>query len=431
MAKAGKYAEERAGAVSAFEIAAAFLTLIAAVGWLNSRFLGLPTGVAMVLAGTGGAGLLLGLRALGALPDAAAPVLTVLRNLDFPQAVLGYLLAFLLFAGAMQVDLSELRRRRASVWSLATVGVLASTAVVGGGLWLAARGLSLPLTLAWAMVFGALISPTDPIAVLAVVRTGRLSKRLQAVLQGEALFNDGIGIVVFLAAVAVATGGGSVDPARAVLKVIVQAGGGLMLGLACGFIGVRAMRAIDDYAVEVAITVAMAMGAYALAQAIGLSGPIAVVAAGLIVGESTENATMSATTRRHVQAFWGLIDEILNALLFLLLGLQLVVVGLYPAHAGLWLAATALVLATRLLVVLPWGAFFRRRHDERGATAILAWGGLHGALSLALALAVPANPARGLILSTTYAVVMFSIVVQGLTFPWVVGRVGGRPREPK
>ncbi|MDQ2861147.1 MAG: sodium:proton antiporter [Pseudomonadota bacterium] len=417
--------------MSAFEIAAAFLTLIAAVGWVNSRFLGLPTGVAMVLAGTGGAGLLLGLRASGALPDAAAPVLTVLRNLDFPQAVLGYLLAFLLFAGAMQVDLSELRRRRASVWSLATVGVLGSTAVVGGGLWLAARSLSLPLTLAWAMVFGALISPTDPIAVLAVVRTGRLSKRLQAVLQGEALFNDGIGIVVFLAALAVATGGGSVDPARAVLKVIVQAGGGLMLGLACGFIGVRAMRAIDDYAVEVAITVAMAMGAYALAQAIGLSGPIAVVAAGLIVGESTENATMSATTRRHVQAFWGLIDEILNALLFLLLGLQLVVVGLYPAHAGLWLAATALVLATRLLVVLPWGAFFRRRHDERGATAILAWGGLHGALSLALALAVPANPARGLILSTTYAVVMFSIVVQGLTFPWVVGRVGGRPREPK
>jgi CPA1 family monovalent cation:H+ antiporter len=183
------------------------------------------------------------------------------------------------------------------------------------------------------------------------------------------------------------------------------------------------MRAIDDYAVEVAITVALAMGAYSAAQAMGLSGAIAVVAAGLIVGESAEGSTMSETTRVHVQAFWTLVDEILNALLFLLLGLQLAVVGLRAGHASLWLAAVVLVLASRLVVVAPWGAFFGLRHDERGATAILAWGGLHGALSLALALSVPSSEARPLILSTTYVVVLFSVVAQGLTFPWLVRRI--------
>jgi CPA1 family monovalent cation:H+ antiporter len=413
--------------VSPFDVTAGFLALIAAVGWLNSRLLRLPVGVAMVLAGTLGAAALLGLRAMGALPDLAAPFLGVLRVLDFPRTVLGYLLAFLLFAGAMQVDLAEMRRRRLAVWSLATLGVVASTALVGGGLWLAAQVLSLPLPLAWAMVFGALISPTDPIAVLAVVRTGDLSKRLQVVLQGEALFNDGIGIVVFLAAVAVAGDGGAVHPMEAVLRVAVQGGGGLAFGLAAAFLAVRAMRAIDDYAVEVAITVALAMGAYSAAQALGFSGAIAVVAAGLIVGESAEGSTMSETTRLHVHGFWTLIDDILNALLFLLLGLQLAVVSLQPRHAGLWLAALVLTLATRLVVVAPWGAFFGLRHAERGATAILAWGGLHGALSLALALSVPASAARPLILSTTFVVVLFSVVAQGLTFPWLVRRVGAAP----
>ena len=186
--------------MSAFDLAAGFLGLVAAVGWLNSRFLGLPAGVAMVLAGTAAAAALLGARAMGALPEPAATALAALRAFDFPQTVLGWLLAFLLFAGAMQVDLAELRRRRLSVWSLATLGVLASTLLVGGGLWLSARALAIPLPLAWALVFGALISPTDPIAVLAAVRAGELSARLRAVLQGEALFNDGVGIVVFLAA---------------------------------------------------------------------------------------------------------------------------------------------------------------------------------------------------------------------------------------
>ncbi len=416
--------------MSLFDIIAAFLCLVALVGWLNSRFLQLPSGVAMVLAGACGAGVLLALQGLGDLSAAAGVALTTLRRLDFPKTVLGYLLAFLLFAGAMQVDLGELRRRRLSVWSLATLGVLASTFMVGGGLWLAARWLGLELPLAWAFVFGALISPTDPIAVLAVVRQGRLSKLLQSVLQGEALFNDGVGIVVFFAAVAVASGGQDPQPVHAIVRVFVEAGGGLALGLVSGIVAVRAMRAIDDYAVEVSITLGLAMGAYAAAQALHISGPIAAVAAGLIVGDGGTASAMSETTRRYLQGFWTLIDEILNALLFLMLGLELVVVGLNLRNAGFWLAAIGLVLAARLVVVLPWGAFFRRRHDERGAIAILAWGGLHGALSLALALSLPATGSRDLILSTTYVVVLFSVAVQGLTFPWLAGRATAKPAAP-
>jgi len=405
-----------------FEIAAGFACLVAAVGWLNSRFFDLPTEIAMVLAGVGGAALLLAGRAFGVLPDAVARALDTVRGVDFSRAVLGYLLAFLLFAGAMQVDLTELRRRRLSVWSLATLGVLGSTFLVGGGLWAAAQALGIDLPLVWALVFGALISPTDPIAVLAVVRRGSLSKALQAVLQGEALFNDGVGIVVFSAAVVMA-GGHDVAPLHAVVQVIVAAGGGLLLGLAASLAAVRAMRAIDDYAVEVTITIALAMAVYTFAQALQLSGAIAVVAAGLIVGDRSADAAMSETTRQYVRAFWTLVDEGLNAVLFLMLGLQLAIVSLDLRHAGLWLAAIVLTLIVRFAVVWPWGAFFRRRLDEHGATPILAWGGLHGALSLALALSVPASTSRDLLLSITFVVVLFSVVVQGLTFPVLVKRL--------
>jgi CPA1 family monovalent cation:H+ antiporter len=332
------------------------------------------------------------------------------------------MLGFLLFAGAMQVDLSELRRRRLAVWTLATLGVLASTAIVGTGLWLAARGLNLALSLPWACVFGALISPTDPIAVLAAVRQGRLSKILEVVLQGEALFNDGVGIVIFTAAVAIAGGGADLQPLTVVGQVAVQAVGGLLFGLAAGWLAIRVIGMIDDYAVEVTLSLALAAGVYALAQAIGVSGPIAVVAAGLLMGDAGLKTSMSETSQRHVREFWTLIDEILNALLFMLLGLQVLVIPFDLKLAGLWGAALVLVLAARFAVVLPWGTYFQLREGQRHAGFVLGWGGLHGALSLAMALSVPRGPAQVLILSTTFAVVVFSVVVQGLTFGWVASR---------
>jgi CPA1 family monovalent cation:H+ antiporter len=412
--------------MTAFDLAAIFLALVGLVGWLNVRFFHLPTATAMVLAGLAGAGLLLAARTWLPGPNAAGQLVGVIAGVDFPKTVLGYMLAFLLFAGAMQVSLAELRKRLLAIGSLATVGVLASTLIVGGGLGLTARLLDLPLTLPWAFVFGALISPTDPIAVLAAVRQGSLSKTLEAVLQGEALFNDGIGIVVFTAAVAIASGGGELHPLQAIGQVAIEAIGGLALGLAASLIVIAGMRAIDDHAVEVGLSIALAVGVYALADALRVSGPIAVVVAGLMVGNLGMRTAMSDITQRNVHGFWTLVDEILNALLFLLLGLELVVVPFDPKMAGLWIAAILLVVLARLVVVAPWGAFFRRREQQRGASLLLGWGGLHGALSLALALTLPPGEARTLVLSTTFAVVIFSVLAQGLTFGGLAAKFATR-----
>lgn len=398
-----------------FQLAAVLLTLIAVVGWVNARVLRLPQGVAMLAAGLIGALALSAYRILAPGDQEAARAAQAIGKVDFPETVVGYMLAFLLFAGAMQVDLHELRRRRLAVWTLATLGVLASTAMVGGGVWLAARALGIGLPLRWALVFGALISPTDPVAVISTVKRGQLSVGLKAILQGEALFNDGVGIVVFLAMMALAQDG-STNASAAALSVVIKAGGGLCLGLAAGLIAVRAMRAIDDYAVEVCLSLALATGVYAGADALNLSGPIAVVAAGLLMGDLGLASSASELTQRYLRGFWTVVDEILNALLFFLLGLELLVVPLELRSAGLWLAAIPLVLLARLATVLPWGAYFHLRQAERGPSLILAWGGLHGALSLALALSIPHGPFKSLILSITYAVVVFSVAVQGLTF---------------
>lgn len=400
--------------MSPFELATLFLTAVALGSWVNARTARLPHGVAMLLVGVAGALAILALKAVR--PDLAAGLVGALGHVDFAQTVLGYMLGFLLFAGAMQVDLAELRRRRLSVWSLATIGVVASTVIVGSGLWLAAQMLGLPLPMAWAFVFGALISPTDPIAVLATVKRGHLSKGLQVILQGEALFNDGVGIVVFSALLAFAAGVAP-TPVEALGQVFVQAAGGLAIGTVGGWIVLKAMRGIDDFVAEVSLSLALAMAVYSGAQALHLSGAIAAVGAGLLIGESRRSgADMSAATEVYLRSFWTLADEILNALLFLMLGLQLIFVPLGPGAIGFCAVAVVLVLAARFAVVFPWGSYLHLRQEERGANLILAWGGLRGALSLALALSIPVGPHRPLILAATYVVAAFSVAVQGLTF---------------
>lgn len=413
--------------MSSFDLAALFLTAVGLAAWVNARTARLPHGIAMLFVGIAGALAILAFKALR--PDLARGTIDAVIRINFARTVLGYMLAFLLFAGAMQVDLTELRRRRLSVWTLATIGVLASTAIVGAGLWLAARALGVQMPLPWALVFGALVSPTDPIAVLATVKRGHLSKALQVILQGEALFNDGVGIVVFTAMLAFATGA-SASPLRAVLDVFVGAAGGLAIGSVAGALVVRALRDIDDFVVEVSLSLGLAMGVYSVAQALHMSGAIAAVAAGLLIGEGRTRRPSGKTAQAYLESFWVLVDEVLNALLFLLLGLQLVVVPLEPAEAGLCVAAILLVLISRFAVVLPWGAYLHLRHQERGANTILAWGGLHGALSLALALSLPPGPERPLILAATYAVAAFSIAVQGLTFAPLVRRLHGRGAAP-
>ena len=399
-----------------FELVAALMTVVALAGWLNVKTLHLPHGVAMLIAGLVAAGGLFVLQWLFPQFEVGRQISDYINHIDFVTTVTGYMLAFLLFAGAMQVDLGEMRRRWASVAALATLGVAGSIIIVGIGLWFIADKLGLPLPLAWALVFGALISPTDPVAVLATVRLVKLSKTLQVVLQGEALFNDGVGIVAFTALLALATGTGAVSPSLVVIDVVVQALGGLVFGMAASFLVIRLMGTLDDFAVEVSMSIALAMASYAAAQALHLSGAIAVVGAGMLFGGARAKEAMRGETEAYLMGFWTLVDEILNALLFLLLGVEMIAVPFYAHQLGLLLAAIPLVLVARFAVVLPWGAYYRFRQSEKRPTLILGWGGLHGALSLALALTLPQGPERALILSITYAVVAFSITVQGLTF---------------
>jgi CPA1 family monovalent cation:H+ antiporter len=405
-----------------FGLAAILMSLVALAGWANAMTLKLPHGVAMMLAGLLGALTVFLLQWL--VPELALlkKIETVVSDIDFTKAVTGYMLAFLLFAGALQVDVNEMRRRWFSIAALATLGVLVSTIVVGFGLWLIAGVLGLPLPLIWALAFGALISPTDPVAVIATVRHIKLSQTLTSLLQGEALFNDGVGIVAFTGLVAVAVGGDP-HPLRDVMDIIVQAVGGLALGLASSAVVIRLMDMLDDFAVEVSLSIALAMSVYAGAQALHLSGAIAVVGAGMLFGGQRAQKSMSGETEAYLKNFWVLVDEILNALLFLLLGVEMIVVPFYANETGLLLAAIPLVLAARFVVVIPWGVYYRFRHGERGATTLLGLGGLHGGLSLALALSLPEGPERTLLLAVTYAVVAFSIAVQGLSFGPVAKRI--------
>ena len=412
------------------QLAAVFLALMAAVGWFNARTVRLPQSAAMLSSGVLAAAVLLTAQTVIGPFWGFETVQAEVQRLNFPEAVLGYMLAFLLFAGGMQVDLGEFRRRRAAIFSLATLGVVASVALVSMGVWCAARLVKIDLPLPWAIVFGALISPTDPVAVMSAVRSGGLSPRLGAVLQGEALFNDGVGLVVFTAAVAFVRSGDTPNLWHAAGAIGLEAGGGLVLGVLAGRLVVWAMRAIDDYVTELTASLALAIGVYVLGQSLNVSGPIAAASAGLMLGSYGFKTAMSDETQRYIKGFWHVVDEVLNGLLFLLLGVQVFVVPFHLNEIGVWAAAIVLTALARLAVVLPWGAYFHFRHEERGASLVLAWGGLRGAISLALALTLPREPARDVVLASTFAVVIFSVLVQGLTFGRLTRRLNPEAPAP-
>src|SRR3569832_343485 len=398
-----------------FELVAALMAFVGIAGWINVKTLHLPHGVAMLVAGLFAAVAISLLQAFVPEFGLAKDITDTVNRIDFVDTVVGYMLAFLLFAGAMQTDLAEMQRRWLSIGALATLGVAGSIVIVGFGLWYAASLLGIALPLIWALLFGALISPTDPVAGLATVRHVKLSKTLTVVLQGEALFNYGVGIVAFTALLAIAGGTGDVSAAHTVIEVASEALGGLGLGIGLSWLTLRLMETLDDFAVETSLSIALAMGTYAIAQAFHLSGAIAVVGAGMLFGGPGAKKAMEGETQKYLFSFWILVDEILNALLFLLLGVEMIAVPFAGRQFGLLLVAIPLVLLARFAVVQPWAALYRFRQGERGPALILGWGGLHGALSLALALTLPAGPNRAVILSITYAVVAFSFVVQGLT----------------
>jgi len=349
----------------------------------------------------------------------------ILKSIDFNQTLMHGMLSFLLFAGALHVNLSDLAEQKWLIAILATLGVIASTAIVGVLLWFFLLFIGINLPFLYCLVFGSLISPTDPIAVLsptdpiavlAILRSAHAPKTLKTQITGESLFNDGVGVVVFLLISGFAFGGIDITVGSVIIFFLEEALGGAVFGFVAGGITFAMLRRVDNYQVEILLTLALVTGGYSLAEALHVSAPIAVVVAGLMIGNHGRSLAMSEITREHLDTFWELIDEILNAVLFVLIGLEILLItfDIQLLVAGGF--SIVIVLMARLVSVsIPVFFITKFRELSPGVTRILTWGGLRGGISVALALSLPASPEREIILAITYCVVVFSILVQGLT----------------
>jgi CPA1 family monovalent cation:H+ antiporter len=418
--------------MSIFDTIAILLVLCACFGFINARVLRLPRTIALMLMGLGLATLLL---LVGEVAPAWAEHARVFvaTKIDFNEALMGVLLSFLLFAGALHVNLDDLKAQRSIIFLLASIGVLVSTFLVGSVFYYLARLFGLEISYLYCLVFGALISPTDPIAVLGILKKVGAPKTLETKICGESLFNDGVGVVVFLTLLGLATGRLHADAGHIAVEFVKETGGGIVLGLLLGWICYWMLKKLDDYSVEILITLACVTGGYSLAGYLHLSGPLAMVVAGLLIGNHGRSFAMSETTREHVDTFWELVDEILNALLFVLLGLELLILVFEGRFLVLGLLAIPLVLFARFIAVgAPIVLMRRWRTFTTGAVRVLTWGGLRGGISIALALSLPGGEERDLILTVTYVVVVFSIAVQGLTVGPLMRKLGivGRAESP-
>lgn len=412
--------------LSLFEIAALLLAVSALFGWINHVVLRLPHTIGLlVMALLASLAMLLAERLFPAL-SITDTMQSAIGQIDFYATVMEGMLAFLLFAGALHVDFDFLRNQKWAIGTLATIGVCISTAIVGFGFWFLSGMFDVEIPLIWALVFGALISPTDPVAVLSLLKSVNVPQSLEAKIAGESLFNDGVGVVVFsiLLAIAVgAHGGEAVGVGEVAELFFLEAGGGVVLGLITGWIAYRAMATMDQYTLEILITLGAVAATYAIALRLHISGPIAVVVAGLLVGNRGARVGMSEETRKHLFEFWELIDEILNSVLFLLIGLEVLILTFDPSYGVLAVFTIPLVLGARLLAVsLPVFSLSRFLPFTSGAIPVLTWGGLRGGISVALVLSLPENEFKPVILIATYAVVLFSIIVQGLTVKSVISR---------
>ncbi len=403
------------------DIPALILVLAALFGWLNHRFLGLPMTVGLVVIALVTSMGLLAIDALFPHLGIGDSVRNLMSSIDFRATLMEGMLSFLLFAGAMHVDLDELLNRKWTVLTLASAGVLLATAINAAGFWFFANWLGFAVPVMTALVFGALIAPTDPVAVLAVLKRLKVPPQLEATIKGESLFNDGVAVVLFSVLATIAFGSDPVTLQSGVQLFLVEALGGAVLGFFAGTIAFYALRSLDDYVLEVIITLALVTGAYSIALQFHLSGPIAMVIAGLIIGNKGVRYAMSDVTKQHLNKFWELLDEILNAALFILIGFEVMVVQFNQNLILLSLIAIPLVLFSRWVSVgVPISIASLRDPFTRGTVPILTWAGLRGGISVALVLSLPDTDARSVLLTVCYAVVVFSVIVQGITVERVI-----------
>lgn len=390
------------------------IVLASFFAYLNVRFLKLPSTIGiMVLA----MAVSLFLVAFGNIfPNTLYRISTLIDGFDFTELLMGAMLNFLLFAGAIHINLKDLREQRGPIMTFSTVSVVISTFVVGTLVYfIPVKGLEIPYL--YCLLFGSLISPTDPVAVLSILKQAKVRKSLETKIAGESLFNDGVAVVVFAVLLELAQGEVTDPNALNILWLFVrEAGGGFVLGVALGITASRAMRMIDDYKVSVLITLSVVMGGYLIARELHISGPLTMVIAGILIGNLRRRYAMSAITKDYLDKFWELNDEILNAVLFLFIGFQMLIVKNLENYWLPGMACVVLVLMSRYVSIWLPTKFIRFREKfSKGTIKILVWGGLRGGVSIALALSIKDGPYTDVIVAITYFVVVFSIIVQGLT----------------
>ncbi|MGB0854730.1 MAG: cation:proton antiporter [Pikeienuella sp.] len=413
--------------MNTLQIASLLIVFAGAFGAINYLFFRLPSAIGILVVAFLASLAVLALDWFVPSLGVALEVSRFVAELEFSETLLGWMLGLLLFAGALHVRIEDLRAQAWTIGLMATLGVALSTVVVGVGFsWVTGMPLLVALT------FGALISPTDPVAVLGVLKEADLPKTLETKIAGESLFNDGVGYVVFLVLVGIAfprpDSHAPHDVAGVALFFLQEAGGGALLGGILGWLVFQVMKRIDDYPLEVLLSLGLAFGGYELAIALHVSGPIMAVVAGLFIGDVGMKHGMSVETRKYLDAFWKLVDEILNAVLFLLIGVEVFVVTFSADFLSAGVAAIALALLARFAAVfVPVSLLRLFRSYDKGVVPIMTWGGLKGGISVALALSLPDSEWKPMILTATYTVVLFSIIIQGLTIAPLAKRLGREP----
>ena len=410
------------------ELPAIILTCVSIFGYVNHRYLKLPITVGLVLMALISAIIVLGLDYIVPQLGVASTVQNWLDEIDFNRTLMHGMLSFLLFAGALHVNLNDLIESKIHVGTLATLGVMLSAATIGSGFYFLCLLSGFEIDFIICLIFGAIVSPTDPVAVLALLKHLKIRPRLEATIGGESLFNDGVAVVLYTILVTVAFGvstghGGDVTDAGSVIGLFVrEAFGGALLGIVAGFLAFLLMRNMDDYVIEVVTTIALVSGAYTIALHLHISGPIAMVVAGVFIGNTGRRLAMSEETRIHVTQFWHLIDEILNAALFVLIGFQIIMISYQPSVIFISILCIPLAVGARCMAVgIPLQLLSPLVQKEPGDVLILTWAGLRGGISVALALSLPDIEFKPLILTATYTVVVFSILIQGLTIGKIIG----------